>query len=102
MPTEAAAASIATTPARRRFMLLHHHEGSGHALVTRAAEEVAMKVERSRFVGSEADDVPRPEFHVAANLELRDREAVLAIERDDLDHHGLSLLHGDLARTVLE
>src|SRR6266542_1157924 len=95
--------SAATTPARNRLiLLLHHDEASLHALVARAAEEVAMKVEPSRLVGSEADDVLRPGLHVTPNLEVRNREAVLAVERDDLDHHRLSLLHSDLARAVLE
>src|SRR4029078_5666623 len=73
-----------------------------HALVTAAAEHVAVELERAALRLSDVESRDMIGLDVRAKSEIRSGEPVLAIERHELHHDRLPLLEHDLRGRVLE
>src|SRR5438128_4632695 len=75
--------------ARRRFASRSwlHHDGAAHVFVSAAAEDAAVEGEAAWAIRNEADPRHAAGFDLLVDLEVGQGEAVLAIERGDLEHH---------------
>src|SRR6185312_16139005 len=78
--------------------LLDDFDGAGHGIVPAAAEQVAAEGERPGLLRRQRHARRPSRRDVRAQLEVGYQEAVLAVERRELQDHGLAALERDPAR----
>src|SRR3954447_13124136 len=101
-PSTPSAIAFSVSASTAGLLPLCDHDLSGHLLVSRPAEDVAMKEEGPRLLGNEADAGGLAGLDVDAQAELRDGESVIAIEGSQLEDHRDALLDLDRFRRVGE
>src|SRR6185295_10883292 len=78
------------------------HQRPGHVLVAVTAEDVAGEGESPGLLGGHLHPRGPARRNVGPDAELRQLEAVLPVERGELQHHVLALPDVDLGGRVLE
>src|SRR4051812_39104338 len=101
-PSTPSAIAFSVSASTAGLLPLCDHDLSGHLLVSRPAEDVAMEEEGPRLLGNEADTGGLAGLDVDAQAELRHGESVIAIEGSQLEDHRDSLLDLDRFRRVGE
>src|SRR5205085_10640277 len=79
-----------------------HQDGAAHVFMTAAAEDAAVESEGAGAIGNEADPGHAAGLDLLVDLEVRQGEAVLAIDRGDFEHHRDADLQLDHRRREVE